>query len=446
MKIHPNDDVLEEFLLSQSDEHVSLVRHLAFCAYCRSRTVYLPRPLRPETVVLSGKRGAPVYETALEKSRATVSEREAALEQERDDAPALFVELLEQPAEHRDALLRDEKFQTWGLFDLLVERSLESGLRDPAFGEHLGLLALRLADHLDRERYGAKRISDLRSRAWSYVGNACRLKFDLQGAEEAFGRAYSYLKKGTRDGLERAIFLDLKASLRRAERRFDDALRLLRRAADLFLGLGEQHRAGRTLVKMSTVHYHEGNPEAAILMLYQSLPMIDPEREPRLLLCARHNLIFYLAELGRSAEAQKLYQEARPLYRSFNEPWVQNRRRWVRGKIARGLGQLKRAETQLSSARDGFMAEGIPYDTALVSLELALLYAEQGRTADLKRIAEEMLPVFASRHIHREALAALTFFRQAVEAENAGVELVARVAGYLRRAEGNPELRFEESQ
>jgi hypothetical protein len=144
--------------------------------------------------------------------------------------------------------------------------------------------------------------------------------------------------------------------------------------------------------------------------------LIDPEREPRLLLCARHTRVFYIADLGRFQEAQRLYFEARPLYRSFNEPWVQNRRKWVRGKIAKGLGQLRQAETQLLSARDGFLAEGIPYDTALVSLELALLYAEQGRTEDLKRLSAEMVPVFASRHIHREALAALTFFRQAVEA------------------------------
>jgi hypothetical protein len=81
---------------------------------------------------------------------------------------------------------------------------------------------------------------------------------------------------------------------------------------------------------------------------------------------------------------------------------VQNRRKWVRGKIAYGLGELQQAEVQLTAARDGFMAEGIPYDTALA------------------------------------------FFRQAVEAENATVELIANVAAYLRRAEGNPELRFGE--
>ncbi len=111
--------------------------------------------------------------------------------------------------------------------------------------------------------------------------------------------------------------------------------------------------------------------------------------------------------------------------------------------MSKGLGQPEQAEKQLTAARDGFLAEGIPFDTALVSLELAHLYAEQGRTEDLKRISAEMLPIFSSRSIHREALAALAFFRQAVEAEKATADLVANVAAYLRRAEGDPELRFE---
>ena len=122
---------------------------------------------------------------------------------------------------------------------------------------------------------------------------------------------------------------------------------------------------------------------------------------------------------------------------------MQNRRSWVRGKIARGLGQLKLAETRFLAARDGFLAEGVPYDTALVSLELALLYAEQGRTAELKRLAAEMVPIFTSRHIHREALAALTFLRQAVEAEEASLEVLVRVADFLRKSEHDPGLRFE---
>ena len=445
MKIHPHDDVLEEFLLSQESGHLAVLRHLQWCAQCRARLAYLPRERAAETAPT--RDGAiTAYERAIEESQRTAGEWEAALERERDEAPGLFVELLGQPLDQREALFGSpvSRFHTWGVFELLVERSLEITSQDPARGENLGLLALRLADHLDAERYGAERIADLQARAWAYIGNACRMRFDFPAAEEAFLNARARLKEGTGDSLEMAILLDLRASLRRAQRRFDESLRMLGRAVKIFLGAGERHRAGRSLVNMSTVHYHASDPALGIPLLQQALELIDPEREPRLLLCARHNLVFHHAELGHFQEAQKLYREARPLYRSFNEPWVQNRRSWVRGKIAHGLGQLKLAETRFLAARDGFLQEGVPYDTALVSLELALLYAEQGRTAELKRLAAEMVPIFSSRQIHREALAALTFLRQAVEAEEASLEVLGRVADFLRKAEHDPELRFEE--
>jgi tetratricopeptide (TPR) repeat protein len=445
VKIHPHDDVLEEFVLSQEGGRLAVLRHVQWCARCRSRLAYLPREAEAEAgaSAVSGPAAA-AYEIAFEESSRTAADWEAVLERERNEAPGLFVELLEEPVEQREALLgASPRFHTWGVFELLVERSLEVAVQDPAYGEALGLLALRLSEHLDAERYGAGRIKDLQARAWAYVGNACRMRFDFPAAEEAFQTAHVRLKEGTGDDVERAILLDLRASLRRGQRRFDEALRLLSRAVAIFLATGERHRAGRSLVKMSTVHHYAGDPAAGIPLLHQALDLIDPEREPRLLLCARHNLVDYTAGAGRFLEAQKLYQEARPLYRSFNEPWVQNRRRWVRGKIARGLGQLRQAETQFLAARDGFLKEGVPYDTALVSLELALLYAEQGRPAELKRLAADLVPVFASRHIHREALAALTFLQQAVEAERASLEVVAQVADFLRKSEHDPELRFE---
>ena len=142
-------------------------------------------------------------------------------------------------------------------------------------------------------------------------------------------------------------------------------------------------------------------------------------------------------------EAQRMLIKARPLYQQFPHPWSQNPRKWVEGKIARGLGQRAQAEKLFLAARDGFLLASAAYDTALVSLDLASLYAEQGRMADLKQVAGEMLPIFSSRQIHREALAALAYWRQAVEAERAGLELVAGVASFLKRARYDPALRFE---
>ena len=62
---------------------------------------------------------------------------------------------------------------------------------------------------------------------------------------------------------------------------------------------------------------------------------------------------------------------------------------------------------------------------------------------EIKRLAEEMIPIFSSRQIHREALAALDYWRQAVEAEQACATLIAGVASFLKRAQHNPELRFQ---
>lgn len=441
MKTHPSEEVLEDFILSLDRGRLAVLDHLIGCASCRARLLFLPRPERPP---LEGevRFGAPNYDRVLAEVGPVVRSFERALKEERAAAPGLYVELTEPPAEQRAVRIADPRFHTWGVAELLVERSLEVSPQDAASGEELGLLALQVLEHLDASRYGAERIEDLRARAWAHVGNACRLRFDFQGAEEAFAHAFSYLEKGTGDSLEQAVLLDLEASLRRAQRQFDKAFELLGRAVEIFLDYGERHRAGRSLVNLSTVYSQASRSEEGISLLYKALDLIDSEQEPRLLLCARHNLALYLAESGRFVEAQRHYKVACPLYRNFPDAWIQNRRKWVKGRIVRGLGQSRQAESLFLAAREGFLAEGIPYETALVSLDLALLYAEQGRTAELKRLAVEMVPIFSSRHIHREALAALSFLQQALAGEAVATEVVARVADYLKRAEHDPELRF----
>lgn len=450
MKIHPNAFALEEFLVSLSREHLEVVAHLTRCGTCRRRFQSLlsgcAGPVGKKLAdVLSWCPRSADYGPALRETEQLIQDRRHGLVKERAKAPGLFVELMALPPERRELLMQNSaRFQTWGLFELLVERCFETSIQSPRYAEDLGFLALRLSEHLDEDHYGEELIEDLRARAWGYIGNSRRVRSELQGAEEAISKAYSYLGKGTKDLLERAVLLDLEASLRRDQRCFENASKLLRRAIDIFLQSDQRHRAGRSLVNLSTIYHYAGNPEGGIPLLHQAIGLIDPEQEPRLLICAHHNLIDYLAASGRYLEAQRHYREARPLYRNFADAWTQNRRKWVKGKISFGLGQLEHAESLFLAARQGFIEEEISFDTALVSLDLALLYARQRRTADLKRLAEEMVPIFSSLHIHREALAALSFLQQAAEAEHATMDLVSQVARYLRKAQYDPDLRFQE--
>ena len=113
-----------------------------------------------------------------------------------------------------------------------------------------------------------------------------------------------------------------------------------------------------------------GNPEKAISLLYQSLPLMDRNRDPRVVLCALNNLIEDLAAADRFMEAQQVLARALPLYRIFPETMIQSRRFWVEAKIAHGLGRLQKAEELLQQVRAGVFEAGTPLDRDFISRDL----------------------------------------------------------------------------
>jgi tetratricopeptide (TPR) repeat protein len=464
VKIHPSDLTLEEILLSLHGENHRLFSHLASCPSCRARVgglsgrfscltnllKDLPGALSTGVLQLSrpgqGRPGDPVdYGPAIERSEQKYLERARELHRERIEAPGLLADLRAHSQERRLLLLTNSsRYHTWGLLERILDQSWECRGSSRVQAKELVGLAIHLAPHLDTSYYQREIVEDLQARAWSYLGNLRRIASDLDGAEEAFQIAYAHLKSGTREPLERALFLDLKASLRGTQRRLAEAQRLLHRAITIFLCHGDRHLAGKSLVSLSYILTHAGETEQAIAVLHRSLLLIDPAQDERLLLFAWHNLIDYVVSLGRFIEAQGLYRKARPLYRKYAEDCeFGTRRLCLKGRIAHGLGQHLEAEALLLAARERFLTDESPFDAAVVSLELAVLYAEQKRTAELKQLAAEMLPIFTALKIHREALAALMFLKQAVDSEQLTVQAAVGVAQFLRRAEGDASLKFE---
>jgi tetratricopeptide (TPR) repeat protein len=384
------------------------------------------------------------YETALTRAERRVKSWEALFQRERAESAGLVAELLSHPPERQELILRNNaRYITWGVLERLLEQSWASRLESPDRAELLARLSLFIAERLDASLYGAASIEDLRARAWGYIGNARRIRTDLAGATRAFARALGHLRHGTREPIEHAALLDLQASLRRAQRRFPAALRLLRRAFSLFEEVGDRHRAGRTLLGIDIVLTSAGHPEKGIPLLYKAVEMIDPSLEPYLLLCAWHNLIDDLADAGRHLEARRLLARVRPLYARFPGSGVELRSEWLAGKIALGLRQDEEAEALLMQARRGFLAEEATYAAAAVSLELSSLYAMQGRTREMKQIAAEMVSFFSSRQIHREAAAALAHWKHAVDTETAGLDLATRLVAFFKRARYERDLVFE---
>jgi transcriptional regulator with XRE-family HTH domain len=361
-------------------------------------------------------------------------------ERERARAEALWESLRRRkPAERRRLMEEKPELRSWALCELICRESIEAAHSNADRAVDLAELAVRIAELMPGEE---ARRSRLQGYAWAFLGNARRVRSDLPGAEEAFRRSGKLWKAGegvSAAPLNEVRLLDLEASLRRAQGRFTEALELLDRA--LATDRGELTK--RLMLKRSTILLARGDFEEAVAALRQTAPLVDAGDEPQLLLVLRFNLAVNLWFLGRYAEVKGTLPELRKLAAGVGNELDLVRLRWLEGRIAAGLGRRDEALSALSRVREEFVSREIAYDAALVSLELANLHLEEGRTIEVRNLARQMMWIFQAQGVPREALAALKLFCEAAEREAVTLDLARRLAEYLFRAQNDPNLRFE---
>jgi tetratricopeptide (TPR) repeat protein len=339
-------------------------------------------------------------------------------------------ELLAVPQDKRLARIGRARgrFRGTVIAELLIEESRRRTPADPREGYELAEAARavvqRSPDHPDT--------FSLLALASAQMANACRAGGDLRRAGEHFQHVrYLVRHEGVTDPLVLAQIDHLEGSLRKDQRRFEEAETLLTRAAMLFRISGITAETTRVLLKLGALFFQQGFFGRAVETTETALERLSPEEEPRLYLMARHNLALYLAEAGRFAQAAGLVAADEDLYRQHPEPWTQLRLSWLRGKIAAGLGETAEAERFFRETRKGFVEQRNGYDAAMASLDLALLYLKGGRTADVLPLAEEMVALFEAQDVHREALAAVFLFQEAAQRTEVTAAMVRELAGRL---------------
>lgn len=358
---------------------------------------------------------------------------------------ARAVELWERLRKHtsqeaRLALVAEMKeLQLWSLCELVCWESAMAGAEDPAVALSLARLALEIADRVPGEESQRSR---LRGYARHHLGNALRVLGDLRAARPVWAQAEREWKAGEGcpgDLLSEVRLWDLKSSLLRAERKLSEALELLNRA----LAADEPGTKGRLLIKKAKILEQQDNLDAAIATLKEATLHVDERRDPRLWLCVRHNTLWCLTTAGRHEEAESLLPEVRPLSEELGKELDQVRLKWAEGRICAGLGRAQEGIEHLTKVRGEFVTRQIWYDAALVTIELAAVFLDQGQTGMAKTLAVHMRPIFQAQGIHSEAMAALTLFAKAAEREKATAEMARGVVTYLRKARHEPGLKFQ---
>ena len=441
---HPDRKALEQFLngvLPQGESRI-LQRHLFLCPTCEERMIaLLPGPPSRPVNASEGYRG--LVQRLLKGHRPEIAAQRRRLAAARLSAPDLWRELEGHPHERRRALVwEDARFQSWGLFELLIERSRQATLADPRRAEDLLRLALDVAEQFQPEEHGPGSSEAAKARTWAWLGNASRVLGDFRQAEAAFQTAELYLSRSWLDPLDEALLLELKAPLRRAQHRFDESLELLEDAIAIYREVNEPHLQGRALLVKGLALRYKGDLKGAADCFRTSLFLLDGLREPRLLVTGQYNLIGCLQDAGRNSEAAALIPDAKKMIEQAGVRADLMRLRWLEGRVLASLGRLAEAEEALAEVREAFIEDGAAFDAALVSLDLATVYLRQDRAVETRLLAEEILHIFQSREIYQEALASLIVFQKAVEKEQLTLGLVQEIASYLEEARNNPDLRF----
>jgi transcriptional regulator with XRE-family HTH domain len=344
------------------------------------------------------------------------------------------------PSDRRALVDRKPEYQTWAFCERLCAESERAAAADAGRAVDLANLALRVAGLMSGEEEWRARVQGY---AWAHVGNARRVASDLPGAEIAFDRARRLWQAGADSDsilLDEGLVFDMEASLRRDQRRFPEALELQERA----LAVTPSGRSVYILLNLAFTLEQMGEHPRAVEALENAALRVDWNNEPRLLFALRFNLAVNLCHLGRYGDATRLLSEVRGLAVRLRKGLDLIRVNWLESRVATGQGRRAAAIEILNQVRSEFVARALAYDSALASLDLAVLYLQEGRTRDVKTLAREMAPIFQTQGVHREALAALRLFCEAAEQEAVTLDMARRLVDYLERSRHNPDLRFTE--
>ncbi|HJX29680.1 MAG TPA: hypothetical protein VJ885_17390 [Thermoanaerobaculia bacterium] len=445
---HPTKEDFEGFLQGTSrpgnaPRKARGLRHLlADCSTCRRqlRVMGWGEERLERLLSLSAERGEEVgqsydYSRAFAAAERSIDAFFAEGSPAENTPEELLAELAPLPMDEQERWVGTyERFANTHLVKRLAEMSHAVRYENPARMLHLANLARLAAEVCTITAAGsAPRLADTRAHAWHQYANALRVSGRLREAEEAFTLAQGFCNEGTGDPPLRASLLERMVSLRIFQRRFDQAIEFADEASSIYRDLGEVRSRASTMVQKAIAQLLSGSAEAAVHTLNRAIPMIDPELDEQLLLAACHNLMRCYIDLERPEQALSIYFEVRDLYREFQDPLIALRAGWQEGQLLRDLGHLRAAETSLLQARQGFLERELFYETALVSLDLSAVYLRQGETEKLREAVVEMVPIFTSLGVDREALAALLQLQQAAKQSRQGFELIRFLSSRLEQ-------------
>ncbi len=369
---------------------------------------------------------------------------------EQQEAEKLWIELQQATSDQQRAIIRSGyRFRSPALFHLLRKKSREEGRDDRQRSVWLTELALESMMLAEQECLISSEVpvevhafANLKAQGWAWIGHARRLALDLAGAERAFTLAESQLPAVGRDRRVVAELYYLKSALRWYQRRFPEAITLASRAIPLLRLIGDPEPLAETLRLRAVIHQSMGEYQASLADLHEALQLIDERQSPYLMLATYQGLADTYTGSGLPQQAADFLAKAKALSPQVKGQSVRIHLVWSEALLNRAQGNFKLAEQRFLEARNGFMELRNTAHGAMVSLDLAILYAEQSRSVEALSLAAEALPLFVALLSHSQAATTATkILREMLLAKEVRLDLLQQVRSGFEQIQRDPTTR-----
>lgn len=425
---HCDDDALFEYVEGTSPAAADIESHIGSCAGC-SREVEEQRAMARELASPEAWQDAPT--AAPQRFLLNVTAFAERARREEEAASSICDEVLSGPSQWWAQRLRNASdARTAGVVKQLLERWRTYAQSAPASALQITALAIQVANALDVAEYPSDYVVKLRAQA--YRDHAWVLSFMGRHPEaiDYVERARRLFEQVPLPEYDLARVATVKAAILRYVDRIDEALVLVREAAETFLRFGDETRYVNARMTEGAILYGRGAAREAleVWLTIDGHPALGDVESVRL----AHNIGTCCSQLEQPDRAVEYLQRAVAEFEMLELETERTRSRWVLAKTLAACGRTHEAIPMLRKAWAEFERFDMISDAGLVALDLAEALLVTGAADEVPAICRDVITQFTRAGMASRAITALSFLREAVAIGQATASLVRHVHAFLR--------------
>jgi len=350
--------------------------------------------------------------------------------------------LKETPREEWATLAEREEIRNSGALERLSREVASSLEKEPNDALAMSGLATTIAETLQADDYPPIVTAQMRAIAWKDRAQALSYLGRDDEALEAIERAEMLLAPFAAVAHDRAIVRLVKAIVLQHLKEWDASLALLVECRRVFASHKDTKRLLHCGMAEGGLHFRRGEYKEA----YQSYaPLVDIARNANELDClagVHKNVGTCLVELGDLTAANIHFSEAVRHFNDAGRVMEAARTDMSIGVLFVRRGDADLAMPHLASARDTFLHAQMLEEVGLCGTLMMEAMLIGGHDANAQRIGRELAQQLKQSRVSTQALDAIAFAQNAIEAHDGALAAVRHVHTFFEALREDPKRAF----